>query len=93
MKDGLGQTGVACDMPEPCKFLPLDSCQKRFLRVPKEADLAPRPVVGLELQIGDAEKFPQVLGFESLDPVSVVISSLTLRVYVFIIFLLILAAR
>ena len=26
------------------------------------------PVVGLVLQVGDAEKFPQALGFESLDP-------------------------
>ena len=28
---------------------------------------APRPVVGLALQVGDAEKFPQALAFESLD--------------------------
>ena len=33
----------------------------------KEVDLAPHPVVGLVLQVGDAEKFPQALGFESLD--------------------------
>ena len=31
-------------------------------------DLAPHPVVGLVLHVGDAEKFPQALGFESLDP-------------------------
>ena len=35
---------------------------------PKEVDLAPHPVVGLVLQIGDTEKIPQALGFESLDP-------------------------
>ena len=34
----------------------------------KEFDLAPHPVVGLVLQVGDAEKFPQALGLESLDP-------------------------
>ena len=42
------------DMPEPFKFPSLDSCQKRFLWTHKEADLALHPVVGLELQIGDA---------------------------------------
>ena len=83
----------ACPCQNHAKFSPLNSCQKRFLWTHKEVDLAPHPVVCLVLQVGDAKKFPQVLGFESLDPVSVVISSLTLRVYVFIIFLLILAAR
>ena len=29
---------------------------------------APHPVVGLVLQVEDAEKFPQALGLESLDP-------------------------
>ena len=33
----------------------------------KEVDLAPYPVVGLLLQVGDAEKFPQAVGCESLD--------------------------
>ena len=56
-------------MPEPRKFPSLDSCQKRFLWTHKEVDLAPRPVVGLVLQAGDTEKFPQALGFESLDPI------------------------
>ena len=55
-------------MPELCKFLSLDSCQKRFLWTDKEVDLAPHPVVGLVLQEEDAEKFPQALGFKSLDP-------------------------
>ena len=32
-----------------------------------EIDLVPHPV-GLVLQVGDAEMFPQALGFESFDP-------------------------
>ena len=32
----------------------------------KGADFAPHPVIGLVLQVGDAEKFPQALGLESL---------------------------
>ena len=55
-------------MPEPCEFPSLDSCQKRSLWTPKEVDLAPHPVVGLVLQVGDMEKFPQVLALQSLDP-------------------------
>ena len=51
---------MACVIPEPCKFPSLDSCQKRFLWTHKEADLAPYPVVGLVLQVGDAEKFSLV---------------------------------
>ena len=34
----------------------------------KEVDLAPHPVVGLVLKVGDAEKFPQALGLKILDP-------------------------
>ena len=30
---------MACDMPEPCKFPSLDSCQKTFLWTHKEVDL------------------------------------------------------
>ena len=30
--------------------------------------LAPHPVVGVVLQVGDAERFPQAFGFEGLDP-------------------------
>ena len=63
-----GQTVAACDMPEPFKFPSLDSCQKRFLWIHKEVDVAPHPVVGLVLQVGDAEKFPRALDFEGLDP-------------------------
>ena len=59
---------MACDMPEPCKFLSLHSCLKRFLWTHKEVDLAPHPVVGLVLQVGHTEKFPPALVFESLDP-------------------------
>ena len=55
-------------MTKPCKFPSLNSCQKRFLWTHKEVDLAPHPVVGLVLEVGDAEKFPCALGFESLDP-------------------------
>ena len=33
-----------------------------------EVDLAPHPVAGLVVQVGDAEKFPQALGFDGLDP-------------------------
>ena len=68
LKDGLGEAVVACDMPEPCKFPSLDSCQNRFLWTHKGVDLAPHPVVDFVSQVGDAEKFPQTLGFEGLDP-------------------------
>ena len=34
----------------------------------KEVDFALHPVVGLVPQVGDAEKFPHALRFESLDP-------------------------
>ena len=56
-ENGSGEAVVACDMPEPCQFPSLDSCQKRFLWTHKEVDLAPHPVVGLVLQVGDTEKF------------------------------------
>ena len=58
---------MACDVPESCKFRSLDSCQKKFLRTHKEVDLAPCPVIGLVLQVGDTEKFPQAFGFEGPD--------------------------
>ena len=67
LKGGLGEAVVVRDMPEPCEFPSFNSCQKRFLWTRKEVDLAPHPVVGLVLQVGDAEKFPQALGFEGLD--------------------------
>ena len=59
---------MACDMPKPYKFPFLDSCKKRFLQTHNEVHLALHPVVGLVLRVGDAGKFPQALGFESLDP-------------------------
>ena len=34
----------------------------------KEVDLAPHAIVGLVIQVAEVEKFPQALGFESLDP-------------------------
>ena len=58
---------MACDMPEPCKFPSLDSYQERFLWTHKEVDLAPHLVIGLVLQVGFAEKFPQAVGLESLE--------------------------
>ena len=58
---------MACDVPKPRKFQSLDSCQRRFTWTHKEVDLAPHPAVGLVLQVGDTEKFPHALGFESLD--------------------------
>ena len=48
---------MACDMPEPCKFPSLDSCQRRSLWTHKEVDFAPHQVVGLVLQVGDTEIF------------------------------------
>ena len=62
LKNNLGEAVVSCDMPEPCKFLSLDSCQKRCLWINKEVDLAFVP------QVGDVDKYPHALGFERLDP-------------------------
>ena len=67
LKDGFGEAIVVCDVPEPYKFLSLDSCQKRFLWTHKEVELPQHPVVGLVLQVGNWEKFPHALSFESLD--------------------------
>ena len=52
------ETVVVCDMPEPCEYLSPDSCPRRFLWDLEKVDLALRPVVGLLLQVGNAEKFP-----------------------------------
>ena len=57
---------MACDMPKTCRFSSLDRCQWSFLCSHKGDNLAPLEVVGLVVQIGDAEKFPQAFGFESL---------------------------
>ena len=64
----MGTITAACGMPEPSKFPVLGSCQERFLWTHKGVDLAPHPVVGLVLQVGDAEKFSQAPGFEGLGP-------------------------
>ena len=61
LKDGFGEAVVACDMPGPCKFPSLGSCQKMWT-------LAPHLVVGLVPKVGHEEKFYQALGFESHDP-------------------------
>ena len=67
LKDGFGEAVVPCDMPKPCKFPSLDTCQKRLQWTHKEVYLALHPAVGLVLQ-GDMEKFCHALDFESLDP-------------------------
>ena len=51
-KDDFGEAVVLDDMPEPCQFLSLDSCQKRFLWAHAEVDLVPHPAVGPVLQVG-----------------------------------------
>ena len=58
---------MACDMPEPCKLPSLDSCKEVFLWTHNEVELAPHPVVGPVLQVGDAARFRLALVFESLD--------------------------
>ena len=58
LKDGFGEAVVAC------KFPSLYNCKKRFLRTHQEVDLAPHPVVGLMLQVGDTKKSPHALGVE-----------------------------
>ena len=67
LKEGFGEAVVACDMSEPCKFSSFDSCWQRFLWTHKEVGHALHPVVGLVLQLGDAEKFLQAFRFENLD--------------------------
>ena len=41
LKDGFGAVVMVREMPEPCTFPSLDSCQKRSLWTPKGIDLAP----------------------------------------------------
>ena len=62
-----GEAVVACGMPEPCKCLSLDSCQKKVPWTHKEVCLAPHPVVSLVFQVGDTEKFPQALCFKNFE--------------------------
>ena len=68
LKDGFGDAVMMCDMPEPCKFPSLDSCQERFLWTYKEADLATHSIIDLLLKVGGTERLPHALGFASLDP-------------------------
>ena len=63
LKDGFGEAVMACDMPEPCKFPSLDSCQRRSLWTHYQTDLASHLVVGLVLQVGDTKNFLHALGF------------------------------
>ena len=56
LTDGCGKAVVACDMPEPCKILSLDSCTDRFLWAHKEVNRFTPSVVGLVLKVGDAKK-------------------------------------
>ena len=65
-RDGFGEAVVACDIPEPWKFQSLDSCQKTFPWTRKEVSFALHPIMGHILQVGVAEKFPQVLKARSL---------------------------
>ena len=64
VRDGFGEDV----MSELCKFLFFDSCQKRSLWTHKDVDQSLHPALGFVLQAGGAEKFPQELGLESLDP-------------------------
>ena len=41
LKNGFGEAVVAYDTPKLCRFLSLDSCQKKFLWTYKDVDLAP----------------------------------------------------
>ena len=50
LKDGFGEAVMAYVMPEPRKFSPFDSCQKRILWTHKEVDLALHQVIGLVLK-------------------------------------------
>ena len=64
LKDGFGEAVVARDMPELVEFPSLESCQKRFLWLHKEVDVASHPVFGLVLQVEDVKKFSQALSIE-----------------------------
>ena len=46
LRDGFREVVVARDMPDPCEYPSLDSCQKRLLWTQKKID----PFVGLVLQ-------------------------------------------
>ena len=48
-------------------FSLLTVARKRFLWAHKEVHLDPHTVIGLVLQVGGVQKFPQALGFKGLD--------------------------
>ena len=68
LKYGFEEAVFVCDMPNRCKSPSHDSCQNRFLWTYRGTDLATHQVIVLVIQVRDAEKFPQALGFEGLDP-------------------------
>ena len=68
LKEGFGEAVMARDSTESCEFPSQDSCQKTFLWTHKEVELTPLPVVGPVLNVADAKKFPQALGFENQNP-------------------------
>ena len=61
---------MALDMPKPCEFLSLTVARRGSFWVHEKVDSAVHPVVGLVLQVGDVEKFPQAFCLKKLDPFS-----------------------
>ena len=68
LKDRFGEAVVACDTLESYKLPSVYSYQKRFLWTHKEVDIAPYPVIGRMLQVGDTEKCSHAHGFVSPPP-------------------------
>ena len=50
LKDGFGEAVVACDMPEPGRFLSLDSCQKKVPSHSRLKEWEPLSFSGGDLQ-------------------------------------------
>ena len=67
LKEGFGEAVVACGTRKRCKFPSLDSCRRGSCGIPRKLILLRNQSL---VQAGDAEKFPQAQGFESLDPFS-----------------------
>ena len=56
-EDGFGETVLGQDMPGPCECrLLIVGREERWVH--KEVDLAPHLVIGLVLEVGDADMFP-----------------------------------
>ena len=53
LKYCLGEAVALCNMPEPCKFVSLATCQKRFRWTYKEVDLTSHPVVSSYFHINE----------------------------------------